>query len=330
MFASSLYHFGYAFQVATDLRKQKCDIVHILNYSQFVPVIRAFNPKIKIVLMMHCEWLTQLDRAMIEQRLRHADLAIGCSEYVTEKIRRRFPHLASRCQTVYDGVDIHRFTSKSDRIATKNNGAKRLLFVGRVSPEKGLHVLLDAFQKVALRCPQAELEIVGGEAIVAEQLLVALSDDPRVKELTSFYRGSYFSHLRDKLPLWVATGVHFTGLVPNTDVVNYYRNSDVLINPSFSESFGMSLAEAMACRVPVVATRVGGMTEIVDEGKTGLLVDPGDAEALAEAILCLLSNEDMRKSMGKAGRKRVAELFSWERIAENLLSHYKNLLRSHV
>jgi len=326
-FASSWYHLGYALQVAHDLRRQQCDIVHIHNFSQFVPVIRALNPKIKIVLCMHCEWLTQLDREMIERRLSKADLVIGCSNYITEKIRRRFPQFASRCQTVYNGVDINRFVSKRHHMAKKRNEAKRLLFVGRVSPEKGLHVLLDAFQKVIERYPRTRLEIVGPAALVSIELLVTLSDDPKVADLASFYSGSYFSHLRDKLPSGVAPQVCFTGSVPYSQLTNHYRNADVYVQPSFSEAFGMPVAEAMASGLPVVAAHVGGIPEAVVNGKTGLLVESGDATALAEAILLLFEDEDLRESMAKAGRQRVLELFSWDQIVENLLRQYKSICR---
>lgn len=83
--------------------------------------------------------------------------------------------------------------------------------------------------------------------------------------------------------------------------------------------------EAMSVEVPVVATRSGGIVETVENGKTGLLVERNDVHALAEAILRLLSNEDLRQSMGKSGRKRVVEFFSFEQMVENFLRHYKNL-----
>jgi len=331
LFASSLYHLTYALQVAKDLRAEKCDIVHIQNFSQFVPVFRAFNPKIKIVLDMRCEWLTQLDRAMIESRLREVDLVIGVSRYITEKIRRCFPQFAKRCQTVFTGIDINHYVNKNGQTMTKKNDVKRLLFVGRVSPEKGLHVLLDAFQKVVERYPQAQLEIVGPQGSAPIEFIAALSDDDKVSNLASFYyrnfssRG-YFSHLQRRvLSLKISSHVTFSGFVPYVHVINHYRNADVLVNPSLSESFGRSLIEAMACQVPVVATRVGGMAEIVEDGKTGILVEPGDAQELAEAIIRLFSDEGLRRSMGEAARKRAVELYSWEKIVENLLCQYKNI-----
>jgi glycosyltransferase involved in cell wall biosynthesis len=98
-----------------------------------------------------------------------------------------------------------------------------------------------------------------------------------------------------------------------------------LINPSIYEAFGMSLVEAMASEVPVVASRVGGMVEVIGEGETGTLVEAGNATDLANAIIDLLENETKMKSMGKAGPKRVAELFTWDRVSENLLQHYTEL-----
>jgi len=340
LFASSLYYLFYALQVAKDLKSQKCDIAHIQNFSQFVPIIRAFNPKIKIILHMSCEWLTQLDKKMIESRLKKVDLIVGCSEYITKKIRHRFPQFAERCQTVLNGVDVRYFLSRKRQAAKAKNDVRRVLFVGRVSPEKGLHVLLNAFKKVVECYPQVHLKIVGSKFQLPSEWLINLSNDEKVYGLSSFYQGhskateeriSYFTYLQRQLvSLKISDNVSFTGFVPYMHIVDHYLEADVLVNPSFSESFGRSLIEAMACQVPVVATRVGGMTEIVEDGKTGILVEPGDADALAEAILKLLSNENLRSSMGKTAQSRAVEFYSWEKVAENLWNHYKTLSNADV
>ena len=325
LFASSLYYLTHALRVAKDLRAQKCDVVHIHNFSQFVPIIRAFNPKIKIVLHMHCEWLTQLDPAMIKKRLKKTDLIIGCSEYIIEKIRRRFPEFAQRCQTVFNGADVTVLAKENDHNVPRKNDIKQILFVGRVSPEKGVHVLLDALQIVATRIPQTQLKIVGQPG-ASPQFTTAVSDDPKASNLKPFYRGSYYSHLRSKLSPSMASHVSFAGSIPHEQLIHYYRDSDILVLPSvLEEPFGMPIIEAMAAGLPVVATRSGGIPEIVLDGETGLLVERDNSSALAQAILQLLLEEDSRKSMGKAAHKRAAELFSWEKIAENLLSHYKKL-----
>jgi glycosyltransferase involved in cell wall biosynthesis len=327
LFASGLYYFGYARRVASDLRKRRCDIVHLHNLSQFIPVIRALNPRIKIVLHMHCEWLTQLDPAMIQRRLRAVDLIIGCSEYITKKIRTAFPQIADRCHVVHNGVDINHFCGHNGRATPKAAGTERLLFVGRVSPEKGVHVLIDAFCEVVHRHPKLQLEIVGPEAQPPVEFIIALSDDSKVSALAPFYERRYLAQLRARLPVSLSNYVSFTGPVPYAQLIDHYRAAGMFVFPSVChEAFGMPILEAMACQVPVVATRSGGIPEIVEDGKTGLLVERGDAAALAVAILHLLANEDLRQTMGKAARQRVLERFGWERVAGELFCRYEGML----
>lgn len=325
-FASTLFYFGYILQVALDLRKQQCNIIHIHNFSQFVPIIRTFNPKAKIILHMHCEWLSQLNREAIAKRIERADLIVGCSNHITNKIRDRFPSLAVRCQTVYNGVDTTHFVPNHHQTTTYSKDRPRLLFVGRVSPEKGIHLLIDAFVEVVKHYPQARLEIVGPEAIVGKEFLTDLSDDPQIIALAPFYAGSYLAHLKKRIPPDLASQIKFTGSLPQEELLQHYWQANIVINPSVSEAFGMSLVEGMACEKPVIGAKVGGMTEAIAPEVTGLLFESGDATALAETILKLLSDEQRRTSMGKAGRKRVIEMFSWEQIARSLLEQYQSIL----
>jgi glycosyltransferase involved in cell wall biosynthesis len=325
LFASRWYYWNYALQVARHLRKEKCDIVHIQTFSQFVPIIRAFNPEIKIVLHMHCEWLTQLDYRMIESRLKHTDLIIGVSDYITEKIRHRFPQFASRCQTLYNGIDINTFVNENHESAPNTNDTKQLLYVGRVSPEKGVHVLLEAFHNVLRQYPRAQLKIVGQQGALPIEYLVALSDDSREKGLKRFYRGNYISFLKNQLSSSDARHVTFAGTVAHQLIAKLYSDADVCIIPSeVNEPLGMPVIEAMGSGVPVVATRGGGIPEIVVDGKTGLLVERGDASAMAEAILRLLSDEELKNSVARAGRKQ-ARVFSWDKIVKKLFHLYKNI-----
>ena len=329
-YASGLYYLDYAWQVARDVRAEGCDVVHLSNFSQFAPVIRALNPRVKIVLHMHCEWLSLLDRGMIERRLRAIDLIVGCSEYIAEKIRRRFPQFADRCQVIPNGVDVASFTGTNGHRAAREDRVRRLLFVGRVSPEKGLHVLLEAFRLIAERLPHVRLEIVGSHKQLPLDYLLSLGDDEAIPRLASFYDGrsdeSYFARLQDQLQtLPLAEHVTFTGALPYVQLREHYHQADVLINPSFSESFGRSLIEAMACELPVVATRIGGMTELLAGSNAGLLVEPGDAPALAEAALRLLTDNDLRQAMGQAGQRWVLERFSWEQVAAGLRDQCRHL-----
>jgi glycosyltransferase involved in cell wall biosynthesis len=326
--ASRLCGFMYALRVAKDLQSEKCDIVHIQNYSQFVPIIKMFNPKIKIAIHMHCEWLTQLNQKMIRRRLSKTDLIIGPSQYITEKNRHTFPQFAERCQTLYNGVSADFLARENGQEMRKKNDTKHLLFVGRVSPEKGVHVLLDAFARVVKCYPQVHLTIVGVQKPLPFELLVGLSDDPKTSKLASFYAMNYMSYLR-KVSSEIGH-VSFVGPIPHRLLINYLRNSDVVVLPSVcNEAFGMPALEAMATGVTVVATNSGGVPEIVSNGETGLIVERDDASALAEAILRLLSDEDLRKSMGNAAHERVVKIFSWEQITKNLMKLYEDMQLDH-
>ncbi|MBT9151423.1 MAG: D-inositol 3-phosphate glycosyltransferase [candidate division WS2 bacterium] len=107
----------------------------------------------------------------------------------------------------------------------------------------------------------------------------------------------------------------------------YYNAADVFCLPSTStESFGIVNLEAMTCGVPIVASKIGGVPDVVKDGENGLLVQPKDYEALADAIIYLLENEDERERMGKNGREKV-ESYSWERIAEETEKVYSSLMR---
>lgn len=323
-FATAFYFVEYATQVAIALRRGAYDIIHIQNSPHFVPIIRAFNPKAKIVLHMHCEWLSQLDRALMEKRLRGVDVVIGCSSHVIEKVRERFPRMAARCVTVPNGVDLERFLPSADSPARTDE--PHLLFVGRISPEKGVHVLMDAFRKVHARFPNARLNLVGHIGSAPLDFLVGLSDSADVAQLAAFYDAPYIDDLRARIPADLTASVNFLGPRPQADLRNCYGDADVLVNPSFSESFGMSLTEAMACARPVVATRVGGMTDIVEEGETGLLVEPGNPDALAEAIIQVLEDPQRGQAMGQAGLRRAQALFSWEHVTADVMTHYQRAL----
>ena len=326
LFASPLYYLSYIRRIAADVQAQQCDIVHLFNFSQFAPLIRAFNPHVKIVLRMSCEWLTQLDRTLIERRLQDTDLIIGCSEYITAKIRKRFPHASTRCQTVYNGRDVHHFVQKSRDDVSRLNGDKNLLFVGRVTPEKGVHVLLEAFQRVVAQYPKVQLTIVGPHDSTPREFVIALSNDPKVADLSAFYAERFSTYLHRQLAPSVAEKVHFTGSIPFLELVQHYQNADAFIFPSiWDEPSGNPPIEAMAAGIPVVSTCTGGTPEYVEHGKTGLLVEAGDVQQLTNAILSLLENEDLRQSMGEAARQRAVQYFSCERMAENLLYQYKTI-----
>ena len=329
LFASKLYYLGYILQIALSLRINRCDIVHIHNFSQYVPLVRAFNPDITIILHMHCEWLTQLDQSMIANRVKYADNILSCSEYITQKTRRLFPRFALHCHTLNNGIDDNKFLPDNNKEIKKTGEShKNILFVGRMSPEKGVHILLDAFEKVHEIHPNVHLQLIGPQTPAPEEFIVALSDDPKVLGLKKFYLQNtedYLLHLRNKISRNLKKHVTFFKYIPHSDLIEFYRNAHVFVFPSvWEEPFGMPIIEAMACGLPVVATNGGGIPEIVENGKTGFLVDRGNSVNLARKILSLLENEDLRKSMGDNAKKKVKELYTWNQISKRLEVYYQN------
>jgi alpha-maltose-1-phosphate synthase len=113
--------------------------------------------------------------------------------------------------------------------------------------------------------------------------------------------------------------------VKNTELVEFYRHSEVFVLPTYYEAFPKVVVEAMACGLPVVATRTGGIPELVDDGKTGFLVPFGSPEMISEKLISLLGDESLRASMGLRGRGRVEGEFTWHAVAERTRSAYNEL-----
>lgn len=327
-FASERYYRGYAAQIATAMQSHPPDVVHIHNFSQFVPLFRARFPRAKIVLHMHCEWLNQLSPTLLERRLAQTDLILGCSDFITGEAQTCFPQFSARCATVFNGVDVLPLATGTP------SDPREILYVGRISPEKGIHVLLAAFERVAAELPDAKLTLAGAPNSAPYEFLVALSDNPHVRALARFYGGNwlksdlsgYMAILRAQIPPPLAARISFLGFVPHANLPELYRRAAVLVNPSLSEAFGMSLIEALVVGTPVVATRVGGMPNIISDGETGVLVSPDNPTALANGIIRLLKDDSLRMQMGVRGRTLVAEQFSWDAVTDSLLAAYRTIV----
>jgi glycosyltransferase involved in cell wall biosynthesis len=140
------------------------------------------------------------------------------------------------------------------------------------------------------------------------------------------HRDSYVPYLQSRLSPAAAKAVRFVGCVPHEKLLSYYQDADVFVIPSvIHEPFGIPLAEAMACGLPVVATRGGGFPEILVNHETGEMVGRGEVGELTEAICRLLADPQLRKSQGAAGRRRLLEHFSWDVVMPKLEELYEQL-----
>ena len=314
-FARPYYRAEYVAQCIRRLRAFKPDVIHVHNFVNHLPAFRRSFPDAVLVIHMHCDWLVELDREETARNLGAADIVVGCSDHVAQSARRRFPELRQPFANLPNGI------GPAPARASGPGANETVITVGRVSPEKGVHVLLEAWAQVRAARPRAELRIVGPMAVCPRELLVDLSTDPDVQALSRFYpeRGRphrpYGETLRAMVPEAQAASVHFVGSEPHARVLERFQEAAVLVSPSLSEAFGMSLVEAMAAGTPVVASRVGGMTEVVEKTGGGLLVTKADPAALAAAIIQLLEDPGLRERLGGEGRARVSELYGWNSVA---------------
>ncbi len=320
---------AYGRQVAADLQKQRCDIIHVQHSSQYVSVIRSFNPKVKIVLQLHAEWFSQNDYPTLARRLRNVDLIATVSNYITQKTRRDFPMIANRVVTAYNGIDAEEFSRDRDYRVGSQREEKRILYAGAVSPHKGIHILLDAFSMVVQRYPRVRLDVVGPHGGYPLSENFDLADKATISSLAPWYGSDYLSHLKSLLTADVAPKVAFLGMIPRAELVDRYFDADIFaFPPIWDEGFGIPPVEAMAAGAPVVASRSGAVVETVKDGETGLLVAKNDAPALARALLEMLENDVAREAMGRAARQRAFSCFTWERVTGDLLKEYEGLSRA--
>ena len=179
----------------------------------------------------------------------------------------------------------------------------RLLFVGLISPRKGLIDLLKATKIIVEKIPDVKLDIVGD--IVSKEYFDMLNNYLKTNNLEE--------------------NINFTGYLSEQELKQKYGEAELFVFPSYEESQGIVLLEAMACGKPVVASNIGGIPFVVENGKTGLLFECGNVEELAEKIIVLLRDKELRKKMSEAGRER-AKGFSWAKIAERTIKVYKEII----
>jgi glycosyltransferase involved in cell wall biosynthesis len=203
----------------------------------------------------------------------------------------------------YNGLDLEDFS----KLPHRKSKEPTVLFVGGLEPRKGLEYLVLAMEDVARQMPHARLIAVAKTGFGGR-------DDWR-----------FFEQLAGRAG--IMENVDFRESVSQETLLGFYSDCDILVLPSRTEGWGLSLMEAMACRKPVVASRVGGIPELVRNGKEGILVGSGDVAALSQAILKLLKDSDLRRRMGKAGRERVSK-YSWDATAHIVLEEYERVLES--
>jgi phosphatidyl-myo-inositol alpha-mannosyltransferase len=191
-----------------------------------------------------------------------------------------------------NGVDTDIFTPRGPTLGALREDGFYLLFMGRDEPRKGLDILLEALPLVREKHPEVSVLAAGME-----------------------------KNTRD------VEGVVWLGRLPDKEVPAAYRSARIMVSPALGwESFGIVLIEAMACGIPVVASDIPGYRAVVEDGLQGVLTPPGDARALAGALLELIEDRDRRERMAEAALERSAD-FSWDRLVEDVEAAYDTAVK---
>jgi D-inositol-3-phosphate glycosyltransferase len=262
-----------------------------------------------------------LERQEVELRtLREVDVLISqCPAEVDDLARYYTPDLRNVC-IVPSGVNVERYHPVPLRRARAHLHLPEeplvIGYIGRLVPRKGIDTVLEAFAQLSHQPSKRRLRlmVVGGEARDPEQDTSA--EAPRLRQVAT--------------ELGVADRTWLVGKRQPDELADYYGAADVMVSVPWYEPFGLTPLEAQACGRPFVGSAVGGITFTVEEGVTGLLVPPRDPDALAARLAQLLADPEMRRRLGRAGRRRVEREFTWARVAERTAAVYESLIPTAV
>ena len=239
--------------------------------------------------------------------VKNSDYITVNSDAVKKELVKRFPSAAFKVGTIPMGVDLNLFRKRKSKKPQKYSKNKILLFVGRLSDQKGLQYLIDSMPKLARLYPNIKLLIIG--------------------------EGPYEETLRKKVhENRIEANIEFLGSVPNYKLSEYHNFADIFILPSLSnktgtEALGLSLLEAMASGCAVIGTKIGGIPFVVKDGSNGLLVREKDSHELSNAIITLLKNRKNAEKLGKNAAEFTRKNYSWDRVSKDFLRTYNKLLK---
>jgi glycosyltransferase involved in cell wall biosynthesis len=227
-----------------------------------------------------------------------------CSEsrYMAERTQRLFGLRAQPDAIIYNPVELPRDTRESLRVRN------RIVFAGTLTKKKGIVSLVQAWPRVKASSPEAELHIWG-------------------KDGRHENGASMREFLQSLIPDSLAGSVQFHGHVPLDELLAAFQTAGLVVLPSYAEGFALTPLHAMAAGCPVVYTSRGSGPELIEHGRDGLLIDPDRPDEIADAIVGLLKNEALAQHLGRAGRQKVKDCFSWKTLLGQNLGFYEECLR---
>ncbi|HUT68382.1 MAG TPA: glycosyltransferase family 4 protein [Dehalococcoidales bacterium] len=293
-------------QINEVFEREKFDICHL--HEPLMPTLCTTVLRLKHTPMVgtfHASggkpWYTMFSPIMkwyLDRWFRKLDGRIAVSKIALEYVNKYFP---ADYTIIPNGIDTNHFNSHASPIDSLNDGKLNILFVGRFEKRKGFDYLLKAYKLVKEETPDCRLIAVG----------------PGVRLRNKYEKHISKNGLKD---------VIFTGYSTYSDLPRYYTTADIVCFPATGrESFGIVLLEAMAIGKPIVASAIDGYASVLTDGVEGIAVPPRDSVKLAEAILKLGANEQLRQEMGARGKPRAMQ-YDWSLLAKRMLDFYVETL----
>ncbi|MGB9980624.1 glycosyltransferase family 4 protein [Methanobacterium sp.] len=299
----------------------KIDIIHAhynMPYSDYSALRYAKKNKVPFVVTYHADaqesggnfirnWAQIIyNRSLLKNVLNGADVIIATSNsYIDES--KFLGDYRDKIEVIPNGINLEEFDINLSQEECRDklglpHDKKIILFFGNIVAYKGPHILLKAFSKVKAQFKDVKLVFAGRGGMQEELTKLAAK-------------------------MSIENDILFTGYVDEGLKPFYYKSADIFCLPSITmaEAFGIVNLEAMACGIPVISSKLGGIPDVIDDKETGLLVKPEDEKSLTDAITFLLENDDIARKMGNVGKRKVQE-YSWKKIAEKTEEVYEKLL----
>lgn len=287
-----LFYFIEAGLLAQELRSRHIEHLHnhFADSSCTVSMLAATLAGIRFSFTLHGPYIFfEPYRWRLDLKIQQALFAICISHYCrSQAMLFSAPTEWNKLHIIHCGIDLDRYQP-----VTHKPNQKRLLYIGRLSAAKGVPILLQAVAAVTLQHPDLHLTIVG--------------DGPDRQSLE-----------RQASQLGISDRLKFVGYQSQDAVCGYLQACDIFVLPSFAEGLPIVLMEAMATGLPVIATAIAAISELVEDGVNGYLVPPGAAEPLAQRLDQLLSDAQLRQTFGQAGRIKVEQVFNLHREVDSL------------